>query len=578
MVSLGILVLVTAAIYPQVIVGLRAAGMSRDMTQAKGVAQARLEQLRSQPFYVGREAGDYIDILDTYYRNSTAPSVVPSCAGSTLTSLPPTSWTGYVSGAATHCSWEPSGPLYRTVVNPIQSPGLGAFSMVISTQFLAGSTPPTPVTPLANYDSQVAGSDAPASSQVGVTVAVFFGSGDVIRYTVNYSQIERSSPLDPLIEQSAKATTVHVSSTAQTRQDWKETDPDPDAASTAMTSLMADMGIVDLNGELFTGSRVIANATSAAGATSLPSAVRGAATNLIAPADMTATGSLAGEASLPNGCQWICFGSTRTDGVSASASAGLPNAGTTESPVRAYIPNGTSRAGFWFDNGKWRNRLLLNSNTPMVSLDTSSTGSLPGVRDCVVGGSGATNVAAYLAATGFLKSTPTASTNREVAACATAQSSAIRVFPTSFAPNGVVRITLSRASAYCRVMLSGSNSATIDWLATVQYWNGSGYTTAGLVRPSNTSDPLGGVNLTQVIDSASGLTLGDYVSSWGSSTESDVERDVTATSASASVPAVVRILTGPTRSYTNGFKNNVDDASGISVAVGAMGCEAGDYR
>lgn len=579
MVALGILVLVTAAIYPQIVVGLRATGTARDITQAKGVAQSKLEQMRAMPFYVGREAGDYIDILDTYYRNTVAPAAGVNCATVPLTTLPPTTWTGYVNTAATHCAWEPSGPLYRKVINPISSPGLGAFAMVVSTQFLSGATPPTAVAPLAGYNSQTSGSDQPSANQVGVTVAVLYRTQSGVKYASTYTQIERSAAMDPLIQSRAKATTVHVSSSARTWGDWTSTSTDPADTGNDQVNLLDDIGIINLTGELFTGSRVVANASGAAAATSLPSAVSGALTNLVAPGDQPVTGTNSPDVSLPNGCQWICFGSTQTDQVSAYSSNGLPNAGTSDSPVRAMIPSGAGRDGFWFDNGKWRNRLRLADDEPMVSVDTSATNTIPGVRGCVVDGPGSTTNSAILAATGFLTATAATSADPEVAACGTAQANTLRIFPTNFAPDGVVRVTLTRASAYCRVRTASGNTAAGDYLATVRYWNGSGYSLAGTVSPANSTDPLGSVNLSQVIDSASGLRLSDYIASWGSLTGDKVVTQNSTRSVSVDVPAPVTILTNTTRSFDSGWgTDHTDPTSAISIAVGAVSCSAGDYR
>jgi prepilin-type N-terminal cleavage/methylation domain-containing protein len=577
MVALGILVLVTAAVYPQVVVGLRATGTARDITQAKGVGQARLEQMRSMPYYVGREAGDYIDILDTYYRNTTAPTIAPTCTG-TMTALPATGWTGYVSAGAPHCPWEPAGPLYRRVINPIQSPGLGAFAMVVSTQFLAGSTPPSPVPPLPGYNSQTAGSDAPASSQVGTTIAVFYRSHGGVKYTTTYSQVERSAPLDPLIQSEAHATTVHVSSSARSWSDWNDGDTDPTETAYEQIQLQAQMGVVDLTGELFTGSRVVTNASPATGSTSLPSLVKGASTNLIAPVDVPYRSDTASDVFLPNGCKWICFGGTRTDQVSAFASDGLPKAGSATVPVRSMITS-ANRSGFWFDNGRWRNRMKFATGVPMVSLDTTVSNTMPGVRDCAVGGTGATNVTGYMAATGFLHATKDNVADPEIASCATAQSGTVRVLPTTFAPRGVVRITVHRASAYCRARIKSSSSATSDYLATVEYWNGYGYVNAGTIRPSNTSDPLDSVNLDVVVDPSSGLRLRDYVSSWSSLLGDDVIRRNSAKTAEVDVPGVVTLVTEPTRTFSNGWgPNNSDETSAISISVGAVSCQAADNR
>lgn len=575
--ALGILILVSAAIYPQIMIGLRATGTARDITQAKGVAQAKLEQMRSMPFYVGREAGDYIDVLDTYYRNTTPPAASPSCATSTLAVLPATDWTGYVTSAGTHCAWEPTGPLYRKVINPVQSPGLGVFAMVISTQFLRGSTPPTAAAPLTGYDSQAAGHDQPPSSQVGVTIAVFYKSHYGVKYTSTYTQVERSSPMDPLIQSAAKVTALHVSSAARTWGSWNSGDPDPDENNNAQVNLMSDIGIVDLTGELFTGSRVIANTTAAAGATSLPSSVAGAATHLSAPTDTAATGISQGDTQLPNGCLWICYGATTTDQTSAVATDGLPNAGTPDSPARAMVQSGAGRYGVWFDNGRWRNRLSLADNQPMVSLDTSLSGSMQGVRDCVVGGSGSTLNNAHLTSTGYLTSTAVDAPVREVRSCVTAQINTVRILPTSFAPDGMVRIRLDKASASCTVRRNATNTATLDYGATVQYWDGSGYTTAATVDPSNTADPLASVDLSTPV--GNGFTLSDFISSWSSLTGPELTRSTNATSAEVDVPGVITLITQPTRTFETGWGlKHEDPTSSISITVGALSCKAGDYR
>lgn len=576
--ALGVLMIVAAALTPQVIGGLRATGVARDLTQAKGVSQARLEQMRAMPYFVGREAGDYIDLLDTYYRNTTGPSVIPTCDASGVSALPPTSWAGYVPSGGKHCAWEPAGAMYRKIVNPIAAPGLGTFSMAINTQFLTAAS--VPVTPLAGYDSQTAGSDQPAASQVGVTVTVFFRSHQGIRTTSTYTQIERSSPSEPLIESRATTTTVQVSSVARNWKDWipGDLDPDESAAINDAVNMMATIGVVNLTGELFTGSRVIANVATASGSTSAPSSVSGASTNLLAPVDTPAGGATAGTASLPNGCRWICFGTTSTRDVSAVAADGQPRVGTPTAPAQAIVPADSTNDGFSFDNGRWRNRLQLTNNQPMVSLDTSGSPVLPTVTGCQVGDMSDPADPYVLRATGFLDATHTDAPNRQVQSCATAQAHTIRVFPTAFAPAGVLRISLDKASAYCRTGSGTTPKAVADFAATVRYWNGSGYTTLPEVRPGNSNDPLAGVNLTQVIDSASGLTLGDYVQSWASATSAEIQERTSTESAQVILPAVVAIHTGPTRTFNAGWGGGFDETSAISLAIGSASCEAVDHR
>ena len=139
----------------------------------------------------------------------------------------------------------------------------------------------------------------------------------------------------------------------------------------------------------------------------------------------------------------MCFGNTRVDQASASAVNGLPHAGTPTAPVRAHDPHGTNNDGFRFSNGSSGTRLKLDASEPMVSLDTSSAAIDAADQQLRHDGTPTNNVA-YLTGTGFLDATATTA-----AACGTAQSNTIRLFPTTFAPNGVVQISLEQRHRVC---------------------------------------------------------------------------------------------------------------------------------
>ena len=562
---MAIFMVVSTAAAPVLLAGLRGAATARDVSQTKGVAQGQLEKMREMPFYVGAAAGDFKDVLDTYYRcgptsigaaadcgsNHNVPSATPACSASTLTALPPTTgtWNGYVSVTATHCAWEPAGPLYRVVVNPVVAPGLGAFAMTISSQFLTGGTTPVAKAPAGTYTSRVAGSDTPPTAQIGVTVAVFYKTASGVRYTSTYSQIEQGNPATPSITTQATASTVRVAS-----------------ALDADTNLLEQLGVVNLTGELYTGSRVVTTASAATAGDSLGQQINGARVNFVAPVDQTSTSATAGNVSYPtSGCAYQCFGDTKVDQASALASNGLPRAGTATAPVRAMIPSATNNNGFQFSNGTGDARLLLRSSEPMVSLDTdsSSPNTVAPVSSCDVQASGST--AAYLVGTGYLDATATG-----VAACGTAQANTVRLFPTTFAQKGVIRIVLNRSTASCSVTKPGGGAATAASQATVSYWNGTGYTTVPTLASTSTTDPLAGVPLTTVVDTASGLTLGDYVRTWKSATTADVKRSVTSTTAQASIASAVSITTKPTRA--------ADPTSILAIDLGAVSCQASDAR
>lgn len=562
-VALGILAVVSTAIVAQVIVGLRAAATARDVSQSKGVAQARLEAMRNMPFFVGRSAGDYIDVLDTYYRHTTAPATAATCTSGSGLGMPQTSWSGYVPAATARCSYEPSGPMFRKVINPIAAPGLGTFAMVVNTQFLTATTPPAPVAPQAGYNSQVAGSDTPASNQIGVTVTVVYKTQSGFKSSSTYTQIGQRSPIDPLIQTSVNVSTVRVGSVY---------------GLVTPANARLDVGVVNLVGELSTGSKVSANATAGSAGTSLGQSAVGASVNASAPADEPAQSAVAGPDGLFGDCSLACIGNSQVSGVSAQSSNGLPLAGAPGTPISASVPSGTTLRGFQFDNGASGNRLRLDGTQPMVSLDTSSAPATDTVANCAFTGTGAPN---YLTATGFLDATKDTGSDY-VRACGTAQGGTIKVLPTTFAPDGIVQVDLFRASVDCRVNTAGSNHAaatSIDYKAKVRYWNGGGYSTVPLVDKSNGSDPLTTVDLNQSIGPG-GLRLSDYITSWRSLAPGDVTVKATGSQSEAFLPGVVSIDTQPTREGVSGGVGpySADAASGLSVQIGALSCKAKDVR
>jgi hypothetical protein len=527
------------------------------------------------PYYVGRAAGDFKDVLDTYYRcgptpigptppipsgtdpqcRFNTPGATPSCASTTLTAMPAANWAGYVSNTATHCAWEPSGALYRVVVPVVSQPGLGTFAMTISSQFLVSGTTPTGgatlswIAPPADYTSQAAVADTPPSPQIGVTVAVFYKTPSGIRSSVTYSQIEQGNPVAPLITSQAKVSTVRVAS-----------------ALDADTNLLEQLGVVNLTGELYSGSRVVTTATAANAGESGGQQINGARVNLVAPIDQPSASDTQGGIGFPtSGCSYQCFDKTAVDQASALASNGLPRAGTSTAPVRAMIPSTAGNGGFQFSNGTADTRLQLKSSEPMVSMDT--TGSAPStmlpVSGCAVQATGVNN--ARLTGTGFLGATTTS-----VSSCATAQANVIRLFPTDFAAGGVVRITLTQAIASCSITRPAAGVPNASYQATLSYWNGSGYTTAPTLSSTNTTDPLAGIPLTTVVDTASGLTLGDYVRDWRSATTADIVKKSGPTTAEASISSAVSITTKPTKS--------AKDTSIVSIDLGAVSCQVGDSR
>jgi len=549
MVALGIFLVMMTALLPQLVVGLKSTATARLVSQAKGVAQGQLDAMRNMPFHVGASAGDFKDVLDTYFRDRTTAGA-PSCQSGGTFNQPQTSWSGYVEASAARCSYEPAGDLYRKVINPVTAPGLGTFAVVVDTQFLDADT--NPVAPSGNYTSQDDTRDTPASSQIGVTVTVVYDNRGTRRPVTTYTQIARRNPSEPRIRGDATVTAVQLGSSTPTDG-----------------PLSMSAGLLNISGALFNTSRVTANLAATNAGLSSGGQASGASASMVAPPTVTVPATTVSEGGLPVwGCAYACWGATYSPELIADAQNGLPRAGTPSTPLQVLIPEGATRSGFMFGNGVPDPGLGLAP--VLVSMDTSPQPPTSGVVDCSPSGSGSRSL---VTASGYLHTTAdTDATNPlTVDACAAAQTSWIALFSTADAPLGVVRIKLSHATARCRVSGAGHTPTTTpDYEAEVQYWNesASAYTTVPVITEGTVTDPLAAVPLTT--DVGGGHTLGDYITSWSALTADKVTATASGGVAAVTLPGVVTVSTQPVRA--------AEPASTVTLTVGALSCRAEDAR
>ena len=575
-VAVGLLVLVLAALLPELVVGIRATSGAKNLTQAKGVLQARLEGMRSMPYHVGPARGDYIDLLDTYYRDMANPTVPPpgsGCQPNGVWVTPLVGWSGFVGSNGVRCSYEPKGAaFYRKVIPDITAPGLGTFTLVADTAFLSSAVPPALIAPRAGYASRTVGLDTPASGQVGVWATIVYPSSSALKPVTTYTQLSRRNPVASSLEVAATVSTVRV-------------------ASQSPTSLLTlDVGVVAQSGARFTGSTVSMNANAVSAGSGTGALAEGAKATLAAPASAVQADTFAGGGWLNGSCQFLCFGSSTVRGAAVSAADGLPLSADPAAPVRVALTSGwfapgydgSKYGGFGFNNGPdgpgdGTGAVFargLSADHPMVTMD----GRAPGVSLVQSGCESTTSAEAenFVSASGFLDADPVTDVTSAVTSCVTARSAPIMLFPTSWAPDGVIRVTLGQSSLQCRVVHTGgvpsALPATAKFSATVEYKNatGPGYVTAGTITEGGSDDPLAGVPLTTSV--GHGFTLGSFIQSWRSSTSIDVAQNnvTTSTSVQAKVPGVVSIESQPTR--------ELDPNSVVSVTVGTFTCAAKDVR
>lgn len=561
-VALGILMVVVVTLLPQLIVGIRATGTARLVTQSKGIAQAELERMRNLPYHISYEAGNFRDVLDFYYKDLQA-GATPTCqdASGAFTS-PQTSWTGYVGPTGARCSYEPqSGAFYRTVRQVPAANGIAAFTLVVGTQFLSGTTPPQPVTPTTGYNTQTTSGGRPASHQIGVTVTALYADRTTLKPASTFTQISNQLPATTRVRAEASATALQVGSVT---------------LSNGPVSLSS--GLVNLTGSLTYASTVTGNLAGISAGLATGETSTDTSRTVSAPPTTTATVHTPGVGSLgTTGCVIACWGATRLDLPVFSAASGLPNAGSVASPAQALLTD-TQNAGLSFGNSASADyRPGLNLSPPLLKLDTTATTAVSGIATgCALG---TTGTSSYVTGSGYLRTTAVdAATEPSVVdACTVARTSSISLLPTVDAPRGVVLVELRRSVARCQVAgTSHAASTSFDYEAIVKYWDGSTYQTAATVTPATTTDPLDAVDLATISVGGSKF-LGDYISSWSALTGSEVTATAGGGQANVKIPGVVTISTQPVRNHAT-LAGQLDETSVISLTVGALNCSAMDAR
>lgn len=581
--------IVLAAIGPQFVSSFKATNTAKLSSQAKGVLQGRLDQMRALPFRVAPSAGDHLDLLDTFYRNTTTPTVTAVCGSSGSWKQPLATWTGYLPAGGARCGYEPAGALYRYVIAPGTNSVPANFAVVLDTQFVSATTPSAVVTPSSTFNTQVAGKDRSPAQQVGVTATVLYKDHANWKTVTVYTQIASHTPATAQIKLAAGATALEIGSSAPPPS------PGADAEDLTLTG-----GQMELTGSLFNLSEAKASLTSIGAASSVTGRQAGASLTVGAPYSNIVNLNI-GQGDLVSGCSSICWGATVITPFIVNADNGLPRAGVDGiagfvNPVQTLLPDNATRDGFRFRTGSVT---LPGLSTDLVTLDaTPPAGELltdlapnlvGGLYQCALS---LTGPVSHVTASGYLNSTnETAPSNPYTAdACGAAKTNAVRILPTTTAPDGLVRVTV-RSSARCTVTGAGHTpSVSKDYRAEVEYWKwtpsllnilgivilpGHGsYVSAGVITPSTTTDPLASVNLASIPVSDTN-NLGDYIESWAALTQSGVQSAMTDTTvgatASLTVPAVVTIQTKPVR-------GSADPSSAVSIAAGASSCYAEDNR
>lgn len=556
-VALGLLMIVSLSVLPLMVKSMQAANAAKANTQAKNLLQERVEQMRNLPFHVPWSNGaTYVDLLDIYFNDLLSPSTNAYC-----------STAAYTAATSTYTCTLDSAKL--------NFPG---FTETVQAQFLDKDR--NVIAPLATYDSQSnAGLDVPPAQMIGARITVAWTQYGKPQSYSTYTQVGTGAAEKPQTIAKTRNSAVSIDSTTD------------DALPATLARF--DAGLITADAGVSTGATARATATGgyasfSSGETSSGQAIG----SLDAPPDQTSFVTVSGSASggVPCTTAVVCFGSTRVSDVTGKAAGGLPVVGTSSAPVTSSIvkSGSTGDRGYWFSNvplGSVQSKLV---NLKVQDAATPPSAASP--TQLIRSVQGASN-AGYSVACG---ATPTAISNADfvtskayidttggsthsVTACATSTARRLDIMPTSFAPDGVVQVTLHAASLSCFSNGAGSGAPVADWSATVTYWDDTIDAYVPLTVAKGTPDPLTAGLLTigpggvVVGTSPLGLPLylGDFIKSWSSGS---VNLGATSGAARQADLTAVSISTVPTRDADS------TGQSSINVALGQLSCTAQDSR
>lgn len=517
MLIFGIVMVSTA---PLLVGGLRAGRIAQLNLQGKALGQERIEIMRNLPYHVARQNGQYLDVLDIYFRDTAltgAPAANDTCAARTYNAVTRTY----------SCRITNLGADY---------PG---FFQTIETRFLDFQR--NVLTPTSGYNSQTSGADSPVSALLGVVVTTGWSQGGTTKSYAIRSQISNGQPEGSLISADLQVSAINIASNLI----------DGDV-------LQLEAGLVSGSGSSTTGSTARLTTTAARASKASGTEVTGAGFSVSAPPNDVGTSPTEPSGRMLDGsCVLACFGQTSITGdQSVTVASGLPKASSSATPVQSLL----HRTGSSTFRGFTYNNTVAAGINPALGL----TGPM------VFAGLGSTaNVAV---GSGFLDATGTGST--AVKSSGSVALTVLQLFPTSFAPEGVVQIALDSAALTCS---SGGGSASVaaTWAGQVRIWTDalpgstptaplSGYVTVP-VGPGSAALPAPGD-----VSVNGGRQLSTWVSAWTALTSAAGSDQTSGRTSKATIPAVLSVITSATRAG--------DPTSAINLAVGSLRCLAEDNR
>lgn len=537
-ISLTLFAVVVISTAPLLVGGLRAGRMAQLNLQGKALAQERLELMRNLPFHVARQNGQYLDVLDIYFRDlQPAGTLAPN-------------------DICDARSYDAATRTYNCTINDLGADYPG-FSQVVRTTFMDFQR--NTVSPPASYDSQTAGRDAPASTLLGVAVTTSWTQGSrTSSYTLR-SQLANAVADESALKASLRLAALTLSSNLDDGE-----------------ILQLEGGLVSGEGSLTTGSTAALSVATARAQLASGNGITGATLSLSAPPFAEGSSPSTGSGfTLDGTCNFACFGQTSITGnQKVTVALGQPQVSASTDPVVGSLRRTGSNTyrGFSYSNA------LLTSADPALRLSGRM----------VSGGIGST--AEVLNGKGYLDATGSGAT--AVRSSGSTAVPLVQLFPTDFAPQGVVQLVLNGASLSCSSG-GGSGAVSATWSGLARYWQQTGVDANGLpvggyqelaVAPGATAlaEP-GGLSVLKgdadgdgVLDASgpANVQLSRWVQAWSALTDASDAVTSSGQRSAGTINGVITVITAPTR-LISGVP---DETSAINIALGTFSCHAEDNR
>jgi hypothetical protein len=400
---------------------------------------------------------------------------------------------------------------------------------VVQTQFLDFKR--NVVTPPAGYTSQTAGMDSPVANLLGVTVTTSWTQAGRVRSFPVRSNIVNAQADDSLIRAAVQSSALKVTS---------------ELAGGDL--LQFEGGLVSSEGSLTTGSTASLSVAVARAAQASGASATGSTLSLNAPPAATGTAVPSANGQLNGTCEIVCFGQTAVSGdQSVTVTSGQPKVSLATDRVTGTL----RRTGANVYRGFTYNNTPILSATPVMGL----TGPM------VSGGIGSTTE--ILSGAGYLDATGTGAT--AVRSGSSVTMPVLELFPTAFAPAGVIQVTLNAASLQCSSG-GGTGAVLAAWSGEVRYWSAA----AGAYVPLSLGPGAPALPDPTSIEVMSGTPLSTWIAAWSALTDPAAAVASFGRQAKGEVSSVLSVLTTETRLS--------DPTSALNIAVGSMSCVAEDNR